>query len=315
MDLQTQIPLVPERNQIDYTSKVLLLGSCFAEHIGNKLAYGKFQQLQNPFGIVFHPLAIESLLTRAINDRKFTEADVVKNNERWFCFDAHSSFAATTQEALLQRLNESLAMLSAYIQEASHIILTLGTAWVYRHIAQDAIVANCHKVKQKEFLKELLSVAEVSASLERITVLLQETNKQAQLIFTVSPVRHLKDGFVENNRSKAHLISGVHDAIEKTKRTFYFPAYELLIDELRDYRFYTEDMLHPTATAVMYIWEKFKFVWVSQETASLQKEIETIQKGLQHRPFHPNSESHVKFQQDLQLKIEALQRTLPFVKF
>ena len=315
MKLQTQIPLSPEKHAIDYGSKVLLMGSCFTEQIGEKLAYFKFQQLRNPFGIVFHPIAIEKLITRAINETVFTEDEVFENDGNWYCFEAHSSLTATSAADLVSLLNANLERLHGYLLEASHIILTLGTAWVYRLIDSDSIVANCHKIPQKKFIKELLTVEEISASLARIHVLLSDVNPSASLILTVSPIRHLKDGFVENGRSKAHLIAGVHDMVETYRGSYYFPSYELMMDELRDYRFYGEDMLHPTNTAIEYIWEKFNAVWIADETAALQKEIDSIQKGLQHRPFNSNSEKHQQFLQNLELKIERIKEKIPTIVF
>lgn len=320
MKLQTNIPLSPETNQIDYTSKVLLLGSCFTEHIGRKLDYFKFQNLQNTFGIVFHPLAIENLVKRAVNNEMFTETDVFEREGQWFSFEAHSSVTATSSEQLVVLLNSKLEEFLSYLSEASHIIFTFGTAWVYRHLTSDKIVANCHKIPQKNFAKELLSVQDISASLERIDSFISEINPSAKIITTVSPVRHIKDGFVENTQSKAHLIAGIYEfnqqpATNNHQPLYYFPSYELMMDELRDYRFYAEDLLHPNATAVHYIWEKFKLVWIASETEQLQKEIDTIQKGLQHRAFNPQSDGHLKFQLDLQQRIEKVKKQLPFLNF
>ncbi len=320
MKLQTTIPLTPEKNQIDYTSKVLLLGSCFTENIGGKLDYFKFQNLQNPFGIVFHPLALQNLVKRAVTKLQFTDADVFERDGQWFSFEAHSSITAATKSDMVMLLNELLEQFSSYLTKASHIIFTYGTAWVYRYIASDTVVANCHKIPQKEFKKELLSVQEISASLERTVSMISEVNTSVKIITTVSPVRHLKDGFVENTQSKSHLISGIHQFKNQlvtisNLQTYYFPSYELMMDELRDYRFYGEDMVHPNATAVHYIWEKFKLVWIANKTEQLQKEVDTIQKGLQHRAFNPNSDGHLKFQQDLQQKIEKVKKALPFVNF
>lgn len=320
MKLQTNIPFSPEKNQIDYTAKVVLLGSCFTENIGDKLGYFKFQNLQNPFGIVFHPLALENLVKRAVKNINFNEADVFERDGQWFSFEAHSSVTEASEEALIVVLNDKLKEFSAYLLGASHYIFTFGTAWVYRHVASGVVVANCHKVPQKEFSKELLSVQEISASLERMCVLISEVTLSAQIILTVSPVRHTKDGFVENTRSKAHLIAGIHQLNNQksssvTLQSSYFPSYELMMDELRDYRFYGEDMLHPNATATRYIWEKFKLVWIAEGTAQLQKEIDTIQRGLQHRALNPNSDGHLKFQQNLQEKIKNVKKELPFVEF
>ena len=316
MKLQTQIPIEKQnRNQIDYDSKVLLLGSCFSENIGNKLNYFKFQTLQNPFGILFHPLAIENLITKSINEEVYTDASVFENNNLWQSFEAHSELSSTQKETVIDNLNTAVTETNQFLKEASHIIITLGTAWVYRHIASDAIVANCHKVPQKKFLKELLSVEEITESLNAIITLVKDVNPKANIIFTVSPVRHLKDGFVENTQSKSHLICGIHQVVDKRNQTFYFPSYELMMDELRDYRFYKADMIHPNEVAIDYIWEKFTETWLKEAAFATMKQVDTIQKGLQHKPFQEASEEHQQFLKKLQEKIETIQHQFPFMKF
>lgn len=313
MNLQTKIPLQKQSsNLIDYHSNVLLLGSCFVENIGNKLTYFKFQNLQNPFGILFQPKAIETLVNNALNDYLYTEEALFFHNEQWHCFNAHSKLSATSKEALLNSLNEGLQVTNQQIRNATHIIITLGTAWVYRFLQTNTLVANCHKVPQKEFKKELLSVDDIIQSLQKIVSSIRTVNANASIIFTVSPVRHIKDGFVENTVSKSHLISAIHQLLNlksniKTHQLFYFPSYEIMMDELRDYRFYAEDMLHPNQTAINYIWETFKDVWVSNEALKTMDEVAAVQKGLQHKPFNPNSEAHQKFLKKITSQQQSLQ--------
>ncbi len=316
MLLQTNISFVKEPyNPIHYESKVCLLGSCFSEHMGEKLLYYKFKTFQNPLGILFHPKAIENVILKAINQEVFTEADIFFLNERWHCFDAHSELSHPDKEIMLENLNKRLQETYTTLQEASHVIITLGTAWTYRHIETDALVANCHKVPQKKFLKEILSVDEVSESVENCVVLLKSINPKITVLFTVSPVRHLKDGFVENQRSKAHLLAGIHQHVSRRHQVHYFPSYELMLDELRDYRFYADDMIHPSALAVNYIWEKFQHAWISHESEKTMETVETIQKGLAHKPFNPDSAQHQKFLANLQAKIEQVQTEYPFMEF
>lgn len=315
MKLQTQIQLSPEKPQIDYQSKVLLLGSCFTENIGGKLDYFKFQNLQNPFGIIFNPVSTEGLVERAVRNQRFTEADIFQKEENWRCFEVHSLISAGSKATFLARLNNTLQQFKEYLSIASHIVFTYGTAWVYRYNATGLLVANCHKVSQKEFSKELLSVETISASIEKTIALIKEVNSKATIITTVSPVRHSKDGIIENARSKAHLISGLHEVADTAKVLHYFPSFEIMMDELRDYRFYKQDMLHPSETAIQIIWEKFKGVWIAAETETIQIEIDTIHKGLQHRPFNPESASHRAFLENLQKKIKVLQKRIPQAKF
>jgi lysophospholipase L1-like esterase len=315
MKLQTRIPLQPELHQIDYDSQILMMGSCFTENIGERMAFYKFQARVNPFGIVFHPLAIEKLLTRAINEDFYTEVDLIFQNEQWYCFEVHSSLSHDQKDYFLSGLNEKLKQLHEYLLTVTHIIFTYGTAWVYRHIETDSIVANCHKLPQKKFLKELLTVEEIAASIENTLTLIKDINPQVKCIHTISPVRHLKDGFIENSISKAHLITGLQEIIAPRKSIYYFPAYEIMMDELRDYRFYNEDMVHPNKTAISIIWEQFKHVWIGSETEELQKEIAGIQVSLLHRPFNTKSAAHQLFLKNLEQKIVLLQLRLPNVKF
>ncbi|TCI93549.1 GSCFA domain-containing protein [Tenacibaculum sp. M341] len=316
MILQTHIPLKKQQHSlIDYSSKLFLLGSCFSENIGNKLSYYKFQSSQNPFGILFHPKAIERLILNAINEKKYTEEDIFNFNERWHCFETHSNLSSVDKDEFLNTLNISIKDTFQQLQKASHIIITLGTAWVYRYISSDVVVANCHKVPQKQFLKEILTVNEVSESLASICSLIRSVNKEASILFTVSPVRHIKDGFIENKRSKSHLLSVIHEVIDPRKNIHYFPSYEIMMDELRDYRFYKEDMIHPSQTAIDYIWNRFVDTWFHESSLFTMKKVEEIQKGIAHKPFNTNSDAHQTFLKKLTQKKEILLKEFPFMRF
>ena len=250
-----------------------------------------------------------------INEKEYTEADVFHHNEQWHSFDAHSRLSHTDKEHVLNSLNTSIKETYRFLKEASHVILTLGTSWIYRDIASDRCVANCHKLPQKKFLKELYTVDQIKTSLEAIDALIRSVNPGVTIINTVSPVRHIKDGFVENNVSKAHLISAVNEMCVSNKAQFYFPSYELMMDELRDYRFYAEDMLHPNEVAINHIWDRFKTVWISEEAFDTLKEIDGIQKGIAHRPFHPNSNAHQSFLDQLELRKTQIISRFPHVTF
>ena len=316
MKLQTEIPLTKQLyNQIDYSSKLLLLGSCFSENIGRKFSYFKFQSTINPFGILFHPVAIENLITRSVNKDYYSENDLYFNNEQWSCLDAHSKLNKTSKEELLNELNTQLDETHNQLKVSNHLIITLGTSWVYRHIDTDKIVANCHKIPQKQFLKELLSADEIAESLEAIVSLVKSINPKISFLFTVSPVRHIKDGFIENTQSKAHLLTAIHRIIEPRKQMYYFPSYEIMMDELRDYRFYNADMIHPSLVAIDYIWEKFKRVWLSEDALETSEIVASIQAKKAHRPFHPNSQAHQEFLSKLQNDIESLQLKYPHITF
>jgi len=312
MNFRTNIQLQKEENQIDYASKLLLIGSCFSENISKKLAYYKFDVASNPFGILFNPKAIETLTANAIHQKIYTEKDVFELNERWHCFDAHSDLSAIDKNELISNLNNAIKSTNKRIHESTHIIITLGTAWIYKFVETNAVVGNCHKVPQKKFAKELLSVDEIVASLKNICHQISKVNPNVTVIFTVSPVRHIKDGFVENSLSKAHLIAAIHEILSFVPhlgvRGMYFPSYEIMMDDLRDYRFYNSDMIHPNETAVDYIWEHFKHVWIQENTFSTMKEVDNIQKGLAHKPFNPDSEEHKKFTQTLHSKMHKLKQ-------
>jgi hypothetical protein len=315
MKLQTNIQLKKQlENPINYQSKMVLLGSCFSENIGAKFDFYKFQVLQNPFGILFHPTAIEKFIYQVVSEKVFTDNDIFFKNERWHCFDVHSSMSSSNKETLLSNLNSGIESTNLALKNATHCIITFGTSWVYRFSETDEIVANCHKIPQKKFTKELLSVNQISKSVQNIISFLIAINPEIRVIFTVSPVRHLKDGFEENSQSKAHLIAAIH-AISKDKNVFYFPSYEIMMDELRDYRFYGEDMIHPNQIAVQYIWEKFITTWFSEEIIPIMHEIESIQKGLLHKPFHENSEKHQAFLENLEGKKRKIQERFPFIYF
>ncbi len=289
------------------------MGSCFSENIGDKFSYFKFQVAQNPFGILFHPLAIENLIQRACKSKPYTVSEVFELYQRWYSFDSHSSMMGTSNEDLVRRLNETLLETRAWLKKASHIIITLGTSWAYRHTERDVLVANCHKVPQNQFEKKLLGIDEVVGSLRRILGLVRGFNKNVECIFTISPVRHLKDGFVENQVSKSHLIAAIHQLPKEN--TNYFPSYEIVMDELRDYRFYNSDMVHPNQLAIDYIWEKFKSVWISENAYDLMENVAGVQKGLKHKPFNPETTCHKKFLAELEGKIQYLQKAHPYINF
>lgn len=316
MKLQTKITLQPQQhNQIDYNAKILLLGSCFSENMGEKFKYNKFQSFVNPFGILFHPAAIENLVKRSVNKNYYSDADLHFQNEQWCCLDAHSKLNRTYKEELLQVLNAEIDKTRSNLISSSHIIITLGTSWVYRHMASDSLVANCHKILQNQFSKELLSVEAIEESLKSIINEVKAVNPKVNFLFTVSPVRHLKDGFVENTRSKSHLITAIHNSVESQQQVYYFPSYEIMMDELRDYRFYNADMLHPNDLAVQYIWDKFKSVWLTEEAIHTSIRIASIQAKKAHRPFNFESEAHREFLSKLQIEIDELTRIYPHISF
>ena len=318
----TKVPVPKSVNPIDYTSKIVSLGSCFAENMGEKFHYFKFQSVVNPFGIIFNPVSIENLVLRVVTNQKFTEEDIFFHNDLWHSYEMHSELSHPDKETFLQNLNQILEQTNNQITASTHIIITYGTSWVYRNKSSKKIVANCHKVPQSQFDKEILSVETIETTIQNTIDVIRKINPNCAFIFTVSPVRHIKDGFIENQRSKAHLITAIHSSnchpepVEGHLPTSnYFPSYEIMMDELRDYRFYAEDMLHPSQTAIDYIWVRFFENYISEENYSTMEEVCSIQKGLAHRPFNPDSDSHQKFISSLNDNIIRLQEKFPRFKF
>lgn len=318
MQFTTQIPIQKSNHPIDYNSRIVSLGSCFAVNIGQKLDYFKFRNTTNPFGILFHPLALENFIGFAVNDKTFIEADIFFHNERWHCFDAHSDMSHPDKETMLSGLNDAAALTNSEIKNATHLLITLGTAWVYRNMQSGELVANCHMVPQRNFTKEILSVETIRQSLLNMLGMIHQANPSAHVIFTVSPVRHIKNGFTQNQRSKANLISALHETLNsepETSKSSYFPSYEIMMDELRDYRFYAEDMIHPNQTAIDYIWERFTYSLITPEAQETMKLADSIQKGLHHRPYNPDSQKYREFLSSLNDKIAALQKQHPHIQF
>ena len=319
MKFRTELQVSPQDNPISYNSKIFLLGSCFVENIGEKLEYFKFQNYRNPFGILYHPTALENFLRKVVEDYTYTQDDLFFHNERWHCFDAHSDLSDVDAQVLIKNLNDNLKATKDFLTEATHVIATLGTAWSYKYLETDYVVANCHKLPQKAFMKQLISVEEVSRKLESIRDLLFQLNNKTELIFTVSPVRHIKDGIIENQLSKAHLISAIHKQLQVKQVNLldasYFPSYEIMMDDLRDYRFYREDLLHPNIMAINYIWNKFIEAWISKKEGKIMNDVDSVQKGLSHRPFNENSDAYKKFITRLHQNIDSLKKEYSWMNF
>lgn len=318
MQFYTKVPIAASLNPISYESQIVSFGSCFSENMGDKFQYYQFRNLTNPFGIIFNAVSIEKVIKRAILDEDFTEEDVFFYDEKWHCFEVHSKLSHPDKDTFLRNLNEILKTTRDQIAVTSHFIITLGTSWVYKTKNETNIVANCHKIPQKEFSKTLLSAFETLQSLKNSIKLVRTINPNCHFLCTVSPVRHLKDGFFENQVSKSNLISAVYQLLKSENHQHnlgYFPSYEIMMDELRDYRFYNEDLLHPSETAIDYIWSRFMETNIEKSSISTMNDIEIIRKGMQHRPFNPDSISHQKFLANLKNQMDIVQSKYPFMQF
>ena len=295
MQFRTTFQIQSSDFKLNHQHKILTIGSCFSDEIGKRLTDLKFDGLINPFGVIFNSHSIQNLIERSIQKKYFTTADVHQNGEEFFCFDVHSSFNALTKEAVLKELNSTLDEVYDYILSCDVVMITLGTSWIYEWKTSNQIVANCHKVEAKQFEKRLLTTEENLKSLELIVSDLKNINPTIRIITTVSPVRHTKDGMIENNVSKARLLDALYQLSLQNNQVEYFPSYELVLDDLRDYRFFKEDLIHPSKQAVDYIWEKFSETYFEQSTQTIIQKINKVISAINHRPFNEESDNHQQF--------------------
>lgn len=306
---------------ITHRSQLVLIGSCFTENIGEKLKKYKFSALENPNGILFNPVSVAEALTSYIDNIQRTEKDLFQLNGGWHSWKHHSRFSALTAEDALNKMNTSTSEAHKCLEEADYLMLTLGSAWIYTltdkaaNAKPGSVAANNHKAPADWFFRRVMTNEEVLQVLENVLHRLFLFNSKLKIIFTISPVRHLREGVVENNRSKAVLIQAVHQLVEKFDKLYYFPAYELVIDDLRDYRFYAEDLVHPNYFATRYVWEKFVDACMDEKTKQLMDEIHSINLAHQHKPFNPTSQQHIKFLKTFYVKTKALQDQHPYLNF
>lgn len=295
MKWMADIDIKPLQVPITHHHKVMLMGSCFTEHIGNNLRDLKFRVLQNPNGILFETESVTKSISSYIRNEPFTADNLFYFNELWQSWAHHSRFSHPDREQCLMTINESQQQAHDFLKQADWLIITLGSSFVYRLKEEKRYVANCHKAPAQWFEKILIPVEEQVALLEQSIHELFHFNSKVKIIFTISPVRHLRDGVVQNNRSKARLLETVHQLVDESERLFYFPAYELVIDVLRDYRFYDIDLAHPNFAATQFVMEHFSDYAFDEPTRELNKEIRQLVIARNHKPFHPQSESHQNF--------------------
>lgn len=295
MKFRTEL-ILPESNiNISYANKLLLLGSCFSDNIGRKLERLKYQTNINPLGIVYHPIPLHNSIVNAIKGSKIKTSDLNKSIDgQYTSWNIHSRFNHQEQSVALDQMNTGISILNKSVIEADYLFLTYGTAYCYTH-NQFGPVANCHKFPAKSFEKSLSTPETLVNSFEQMLTTVREINPKIKVMLTVSPVRHIKDGIIENNRSKAHLLSAVHTLCDMYDNCIYLPSYELLIDDLRDYRYYADDMVHPTAKAIDYIWSKISEYMLDPSEENLRSEILKIVRAANHRPFDAHSEKHLQF--------------------
>jgi hypothetical protein len=312
---RTVLNAVKSNEEIAHQNKLLSMGSCFSENIGERLLDYKFSVIVNPYGILFNPIAIAQSLRQIIDHRQFSESDIFYYNQRWQSFFHHGRFANVDKKTCLNDINTGIKQTHQHIQNLGYLMLTLGTANVFVHKKSNQIVANCHKVPSSEFERKRLTINEIMAAFEPIFNQLKTINPNLKIIFTVSPIRHIRDGLVENQRSKATLLLAIDEMVKKYDFVFYFPAYELVLDDLRDYRFFKDDMIHPSKLAIDYVWDYFKKTYFSEKTSELNRQIDRLIQAKNHRPFEERSESHQKFIQNQIQKIRQLEKQFSFLNF
>ena len=301
MEFHLEFTPKPFSRKITHRQKLMLIGSCFTENIGDKLMAHKFTVLQNPNGILFNPVSVAEAIDNYILSKQIGETSLFLLNESFHSWQHHSRFSGPVKADAIKAINVSTTGAHSFLKNADVLLMTLGSAWVYEltdkaaNAAVGSVAANNHKAPADWFNRRLLRGEELQAIIEKMIEKLKNFNPHLQIIFTISPVRHLREGFVENNRSKAALINAVHHAVDNHEQVFYFPAYELVIDDLRDYRFYAEDLVHPNYAATNYVWKKFIATCIDEPTQELMKEINELNAARSHKAFNATSEAHKKF--------------------
>jgi len=311
-EFRTELTPSVSASPIGLNDSIFTIGSCFADAIGDRLAENKFSVRSNPFGTVYNPLSIHRLLLLALENKLPAPESYLQNEEVHVNYNFHSSFSSLNKEELENKIQTSLIESNDFFKNTNRIIITYGTAFVYRLKRNNEIVTNCHKVPSANFAKSLLTESEIVESFQNFYSKLKSINQKCKIILTVSPVRHLKDTLELNAVSKSILRLSCHSMVSQFSDVDYFPAYEILLDDLRDYRFYKIDRLHPTDEAVGYIWEKFIAAYFDEPLKKFINEWKEVRKDLQHKPFHSQSENHQKFLKSTLNRLESLNTTIDF---
>ena len=314
IDYCTYIDIPKSHLNITYKDRLMFMGSCFADNIGSKIKDCRFNAVVNPFGVLYNPLSVASGCRRLLKPELYEGGDLFLYDGMYHSFMHHGKFSGTSAEGSLEKINDSLASAAGHFRETDYLIITFGTAYLFRHKESDRVVANCHKLPAMQFERELLTVNQI---VDEWMILLEDIwpeNPSLKVIFTVSPIRHMKDGAHFNQISKATLLLAQQTLADKyPERVSYFPAYELMLDELRDYRFYANDMIHPSEIAIDYIWERFCETYMDPSTKDTMKEVENIRRALNHRPLNPSTDAYKQFLIQTMQKIKLFQDKYPYI--
>jgi hypothetical protein len=312
---RTSISIPPFPEKIDYKDQLLFLGSCFANNIGQKFSDNKFNALVNPLGVLYNPKSIGLSLELMLGSKSLWEEDLVKNHGLWHSFYHHGKFSDPNKEICFSNCSTAIQKGITQLEKTDWLIITFGTAWVYEHIEKRMVVSNCHKIPSSEFMRYLMTICDIAEYWSTLINQVRMLNPNMKFLFTVSPVRHLKDGFHENQISKSSLILAVRRILSENSGCFYFPSYEIMMDDLRDYRFYAEDLTHPSPVAENYIWENIVDSIISTQSQQLMQDIAKLVSASRHRPFNPETIEHQTFVEKQLQKLNALQTNNPQLDF
>ncbi|MBN2613877.1 MAG: GSCFA domain-containing protein [Bacteroidales bacterium] len=315
MEFRTRVEILQSLFSIGYTSKCLFVGSCFADNIGLMMQRLKFSVMHNPFGVLYNPLSVKECIQILIERKVFTEKDILCYNNNWLSFYHYTAYTDADKAKCLEKINHSTAIAGEFFSKTDYLFITFGTAWVYEYLKTGQVVANCHKIPAREFHRYMLSPEQITIEYATLLKRLQGHNPHLKVIFTVSPIRHWKDGAVNNQLSKSVLHLAIQQLIDNFDFVSYFPAYEIFMDELRDYRFYAKDMLHPSEAAIDYTWQRFTDTYFTARTVADMKNIEKLMKAMEHRVVNHSSGESKKFRNTMLQQIEKLKAKFPSVDF
>lgn len=313
MNFKLNFDIKSPARKINYSDKLFFIGSCFSENIAEQFDKHLFSAVSNPHGILFNPTSIANAMHDVLKNKTYTEKDIFFEQGLWRSFHHHGQFSSVDKTVCLAQINASINKAHEQLKKAEYLFITLGSAFAYKHVQQNSVVANCHKIPAKEFEKVLISKEDVTITYNKLIAELKAFNPTIKIVFTVSPVRYIRDGLVENNHSKAILLQSVHELIAANENCFYFPSYEIVIDELRDYRFFKEDMVHPNELAVKYIWERIQQSWIDNESIEFINEAGQYKRLLEHRVL--NESERGKHEENVEAAKNNLVKKHPNINF
>lgn len=300
---------------VNHSHQILSLGSCFSQHIGNKLERSKFNCSINPFGVLYNPASIAKTLDEIMEHKVYTASDLFEHSQQWHSWMHHGDFSNVDKQEVLNQINHRISVAHDFISELDYLMITFGSAWIYRLKQGGEVVSNCHKVRADQFVRERLDIDQIFELYSGLIDKLLLRSPKLKIVFSVSPIRHVRDGLHENQLSKSILLLAIDKLAAKYPNVIYFPSYEIVLDELRDYRFYADDMVHPSELAIEYIWEKFKIAFFDKQTLTILEECQKIEKSLSHRPLNPNTESYSSFLEHLIEKMKHISNKYPKLDF